>query len=44
MNGMFADSKFNQNIDNWTPPKNFKYNLIFQHSPLEKNPPKWYKK
>ena len=42
MNGMFYYSKFEGNIDDWTPPKDFKYNLIFKASPLEKNPPKWY--
>ncbi len=42
MNGMFYYSKFEGNIDDWTPPKNFKYNLIFKASPLEKNTPKWY--
>lgn len=42
MNGMFYYGKFEGNIDDWTPHKDLKYNLIFKASPLEKNPPKWY--
>ena len=42
MNGMFWESKFKGNIDDWTPPKDFKYNLIFKESPLYNKPPKWY--
>ena len=42
MNGMFWESKFKGNIDDWTPPKDFKYNLIFKASPLYNKPPKWY--
>ena len=44
MNGMFYLSKFEGNIDDWTPPKDFKYNLIFKESPLYNKPPKWYSK
>ena len=42
MNGMFYYSEFEGNIDDWTPPKDFKYNLIFTASPLQHKPPKWY--
>lgn len=42
MNGMFYYGKFEGNIDDWTPPKDFKYNLIFKASPLYNKPPKWY--
>lgn len=42
MNGMFYYSRFEGNIDNWTPPKDLKYNLIFTASPLYNKPPKWY--
>ena len=42
MNGMFYYGKFEGNIDNWTPPKDLKYNLIFTASPLYNKPPKWY--
>lgn len=44
MNGMFWKSKFEGNIDNWTPPKDFKYNLIFRECPLYHKEPKWYPK
>ena len=44
MNGMFYLSKFEGNIDDWTPPKDFKYNLIFKESPLYNKSPKWYSK
>ena len=44
MHGMFVHSKFNGDISNWdvSSVKNM-YN-VFVHSPLQKNPPKWYKK
>ena len=42
MNGMFYCGMFKGNIDDWTPPKDFKYNLIFKESPLYNKPPKWY--
>ena len=40
---MFYASKFNGDISDWnvSSVKNMKY--IFLHTPLEKNPPKWYK-
>ena len=41
---MFYDSKFNGDISNWDV-SNVKYMTgMFVKSPLEKNPPKWYKK
>ena len=40
---MFSNSKFNGDISNWNV-NNVKYmHNIFKDSPLEKNPPKWYK-
>ena len=40
---MFYASKFNGDISDWNVSnvKNMKY--MFLHTPLEKNPPKWYK-
>lgn len=40
---MFYASKFNGDISDWnvSSVKNMKY--MFLHTPLEKNPPKWYK-
>ena len=44
MSYMFYNSKFNGDISNWdvSNVKNM-YN-VFDRSPLQKNPPKWYKK
>ena len=43
MSRMFAYSKFNGDISKWdvSNVKNMRY--MFYDSPLEKNPPKWYK-
>ena len=44
MSYMFFDSKFNGDISEWDV-SNVKYmKRMFVNSPLEKNPPKWYKK
>ncbi|RDU61721.1 hypothetical protein CQA44_08155 [Helicobacter sp. MIT 14-3879] len=45
MMGMFAGAKsFNQNLDSWDI-SNVRYmNDIFKDSPLQDNPPKWWKK
>lgn len=44
INGMFSYSKFNGDISKWdvSNVKDMKY--MFDSSPLEKNPPAWYKK
>ena len=39
---MFQSSKFNQNIDNWTPKKSSNFKDMFYKSPLQNNPPKWF--
>ena len=44
MSWMFKDSKFNGNISKWNINKDANMMYIFDNSPLEKNPPKWYKK
>ena len=41
---MFYDSKFNGDISNWDVSKVKYMTGMFVNSPLEKNPPKWYKK
>ena len=41
--GIFYDADFNQNIDNWKPQKSALRNDMFNKSPLQNNPPKWYK-
>ena len=44
MNSMFYGSRFNGDISEWDV-SNVKYmKRMFVNSPLEKNPPKWYKK
>ena len=43
MNNMFSLSKFNGDISNWDVSNVKKMVSIFFHSPLQKNPPKWYK-
>ena len=43
MSSMFSYSEFNGDISNWDV-SNVKYMRgMFYKSPLEKNPPKWYK-
>ena len=47
MNGMFMESKFtgeNGDISNWDVSNVANMNSMFYRTPLEKNPPKWYKK
>ena len=47
MNHMFAESEFtceNVDISDWDVSKVENMNLMFNCTPLEKNPPKWYKK
>ena len=44
MRGMFMDSKFNGDISNWNVSSITNIYNMFANSPLEKNPPKWYKK
>ena len=41
---MFYDSKFNGDISNWDVSKVKYMTGMFVNNPLEKNPPKWYKK
>lgn len=46
INDMFYNSKFNQNINNWKIRKSkcrSRMKNVFDNSPLEKNPPQWYK-
>ena len=44
MNYMFYTSKFNGDISNWDVSNVKNMYCMFDKSPLEKNPPKWYKK
>jgi len=44
MNYMFINSKFNGDISEWDVSKVKDMDYIFHSCPLEKNPPKWYKK
>ena len=44
MSRLFYDSKFNGDISNWDVSNVKDMFGIFADSPLEKNPPKWYKK
>ena len=47
MNRMFEESKFtakNGDISAWNVSNNITMHNAFYHSPLEKNPPKWYKR
>ena len=44
MNYMFWNSKFNGDISNWDVSNVTNMNNMFSDCPLEKNPPKWYKK
>ena len=43
MDSMFMSSKFNGDISNWDVSNVKDMGAIFYKSPLEKNPPKWYK-
>ena len=43
MKEMFYNSKFNGDISDWNVSKVKNMNYMFGESPLEKNPPKWYK-
>ena len=41
---MFTQSKFNGDISNWDVSNVIDMYGMFNNSPLEYNPPKWYKK
>ena len=43
MSYMFSDSKFNGDISNWDVSNVINMQDMFFGTPLEKNPPKWYK-
>ena len=43
MSCMFFESKFTGDISNWNVSKVENMDRAFKYSPLEKNPPKWYK-
>ena len=43
MDSMFEESKFNGDISGWDVSNVENMGFMFYHSPLEKNPPKWYK-
>ena len=40
---MFYNSKFKEDISNWDISSVKDMTEMFKYSPLEKNPPKWYK-
>ena len=44
MDNMFAGSNFNGDISEWDVSNVEKMRNMFYDSPLQKNPPKWYKK
>ena len=44
MDSMFYNSKFNGDISNWNVSDETTQYMPFVGCPLEKNPPKWYKK
>ena len=44
MYAMFLSAKFSGDISNWDVSHVRNMSYIFALSPLEKNPPKWYKK
>jgi surface protein len=44
MNVMFYKSKFNGDISDWNVSNVIQMKNMFLDSPLEKNPPIWYKK
>ena len=43
MESMFSNSNFNGDISNWDVSNVKDMSYMFGESPLEKNPPKWYK-
>ena len=43
MDSMFEESKFNGDISGWDVSNVENMGFMFYHSPLQKNPPKWYK-
>ena len=43
MSYLFRESKFNGDISNWNVSTVTNMNDAFRHSPLENNPPVWYK-
>ena len=43
MDGIFEGSNFNGDISNWDVSNVKDMSYMFDKSPLEKNPPKWYK-
>ena len=43
MDSMFEESKFNGDISGWDVSNVENMGYMFYHSPLQKNPPKWYK-
>ena len=43
MSGLFRTSKFNGDISKWDVSRVQFMDNAFDHSPLENNPPKWYK-
>ena len=44
MSDLFYKSKFNGDISNWNVSNVIDMHGMFNNSPLENNPPKWYKK
>ena len=44
MDSMFKYSDIDINLDDWDIPKETFTREMFDDCPLEKNPPKWYKK
>ena len=44
MFGIFSNSKFDGDINDWDVKKTARSKDMFQDSPLEKNPPQWFKK
>ena len=43
MKWMFSNSKFNGDISKWNVSDDTDKRKMFSRSPLENNPPKWYK-
>jgi hypothetical protein len=41
--GMFSGSQFEGDISEWKVSKDVRMSGMFEESPLEKKPPKWYK-
>ena len=44
MFGIFVNSKFDGDINDWDVKKTARSKNMFENSPLEKNPPQWFKK